>query len=83
MNKIYEKGDTIKLANGTLFTVISSVIYENTNALFLVDTVSPIKMCIGLVNKENNKIIDFPDLDAEENKDSIIDLIDLFKKNVA
>lgn len=83
MNKVYEKGDTIKLANGTLFTVISSVIYENTNALFLVDTVSPIKMCIGLVNKENNKIIDFPDLDAEENKDSIIDLIDLFKKNVA
>lgn len=83
MNKIYEKGDTIKLANGTLFTVISSVIYEDTNALFLVDTVSPIKMCIGLVNKENNKIIDFPDLDAEENKDSIIDLIDLFKKNVA
>ena len=46
MNKIYEKGDTIKLANGTLFTVISSVIYEDTNALFLVDTVSPIKMCI-------------------------------------
>ncbi len=83
MNKIYEKGDTIKLANGTLFTVISSVIYEDTNALFLVDTVSPIKMCIGFVNKENNKIIDFPDLDAEENKDSIIDLIDLFKKNVA
>ena len=81
--KHIDKYQLIKLQNNKEYVVLESIIYENSNFVFLMNPNANEDQLLALVEKENDKIkINIIDLKDKKNKDLLDILVTKFTKNI-
>lgn len=76
-------GDIIELNDSKSYIVLSSVMYDGDNFLYLANVDDQKEQELGIVIIENDKLrIEFIDNNDLENKEIITKLMDLFKNDM-